>query len=392
VTNHCPLARDLHAQAAHLAGNSLVVAAPGVSAKDLSVTMVGGVLKVTGKTVRASRTHTCNHKYLLPKDVDPNALTASLSDGILTINLPKKKVAGGEARRIPVVGQGDFEESSDGDEPSSRYTVRLACPGLSAKEIQVTAKDRVLKATGSNASTCLCKVFSVPRDADVAEARACAIDGILTVTLPKMAAAPEARNIEVTTSTPTAAQVPLVGAAGGRVPRSPGSGAEPAATGEPATEVVPTPSSPEDRVLDSKAAELLLELDEERTTAEEQEGKPTTEGARAALAAMGFTDASMVGFVIDKYGAADVNACARDLAAVSEWDTLLDDLAEMGFADRTLNKIVMLKHDGDVKRAVRALVEESRLSKLESSNATSEKGDGVQGRGSADEEEDAVMV
>jgi len=77
----------------------------------------------------------------------------------------------------------------------------------------------------------------------------------------------------------------------------------------------------------------------------------------ASLAAMGFTDAGLVQVVLDKHGA-DLAACARDLAAATEWEAQLDDLEEMGFANRELNKALMLKHNGNVKRTVRELVEE----------------------------------
>lgn len=78
----------------------------------------------------------------------------------------------------------------------------------------------------------------------------------------------------------------------------------------------------------------------------------------AALASMGFVDMSMVDIVIEKNGA-DLEACARDLASASEWDALLDDLAEMGFANRELNKSLMFKHGGNVKRTVRELVDDA---------------------------------
>jgi len=86
--------------------------------------------------------------------------------------------------------------------------------------------------------------------------------------------------------------------------------------------------------------------------------KTTPEGVKAALGAMGFRDASMVQIVIEKHGA-DLDACARDLAAATEWDSLLDDLAEMGFEHRDLNRTLLLKHDGNVKRTVKALVEDA---------------------------------
>jgi len=79
-------------------------------------------------------------------------------------------------------------------------------------------------------------------------------------------------------------------------------------------------------------------------------------GVRAELAAMGFTDPAMVECVVAKNGE-DVEACARDLAAATEWDHLLDDLAEMGFANRDLNMSLMLKNSGNLKRTVKDLVE-----------------------------------
>lgn len=84
----------------------------------------------------------------------------------------------------------------------------------------------------------------------------------------------------------------------------------------------------------------------------------TAEAVKAALGAMGFTDTPMVEAVVSKHGA-DLEACARDLAAASEWDSLLDDLAEMGFEDAELNKRLMLKHNGNVKRTVKELVEDA---------------------------------
>jgi len=83
-----------------------------------------------------------------------------------------------------------------------------------------------------------------------------------------------------------------------------------------------------------------------------------TSGTRAQLQAMGFHDAGMIETAIAKHGEADVGACARDLAAAAEWDPLLDDLAEMGFTNRELNKSLMLKHSGNLKRTVKELVEE----------------------------------
>jgi len=86
---------------------------------------------------------------------------------------------------------------------------------------------------------------------------------------------------------------------------------------------------------------------------------PPLDGAdlvKASLKAMGFLDDTMIETALAKHGE-DLEACATALAAASEWDSLLDDLAEMGFEDRELNKTLMLKNDGNIKRTVKALVE-----------------------------------
>ena len=97
-----------------------------------------------------------------------------------------------------------------------------------------------------------------------------------------------------------------------------------------------------------------MALEAQTATSEPQ----TVVAVAEALAQMGFTDKALVEVVLDKHGA-DLNACARDLAAASEWDSLLTDLEEMGFQNRELNKTLLLKHSGNVKQTVRALVEDA---------------------------------
>merc|ERR1719399_2143419 len=94
----------------------------------------------------------------------------------------------------------------------------------------------------------------------------------------------------------------------------------------------------------------------------------TPEGVKAALASMGFDDLSLVEVVIAKHGA-DLDACARDLAAATEWGAAASDaagkhlgmdpadgpdtttpegvkaaLASMGFDDLSLVEVVIAKH------------------------------------------------
>ena len=48
----------------------------------------------------------------------------------------------------------------------------------------------------------------------------------------------------------------------------------------------------------------------------------------------------------------DTDSVVGDLNEVA----MLDDLQEMGFGDRSLNKKLMIKHDGSLKRTVKDLV------------------------------------
>ena len=84
--------------------------------------------------------------------------------------------------------------------------------------------------------------------------------------------------------------------------------------------------------------------------------------ARCTLSAPRLRDApqcaSQAEAALAKHGA-DLDLCASDLAQASEWDSLLEDLAEMGFENRDLNKALMLRHNGNLKRTVKALVEDA---------------------------------
>jgi len=77
---------------------------------------------------------------------------------------------------------------------------------------------------------------------------------------------------------------------------------------------------------------------------------------KATLKSMGFVDDTLIDVVIAKHGE-DIDSCASELATASEWASLLDDLAEMGFEDRKRNTTLMLKNGGNIKRTVRDLIE-----------------------------------
>merc|ERR1719265_1119453 len=105
-----------------------------------------------------------------------------------------------------------------------------------------------------------------------------------------------------------------------------------------------------------KAAEAA-----EAVQAATRDASALKEVAATELAAMGFEDAELVRGVVDKNtGAEGVNLerCVTALTALSEveWDTMLDDLAEMGFDDRALNKKMLVMSDGSINKTVKQLV------------------------------------
>lgn len=67
--------------------NGIKVELPGVSASNLDVNVEGKVLKISGKS---RHNQEFSYSYTLSSNVDTDAITASLKDGLLEIKLPKK--------------------------------------------------------------------------------------------------------------------------------------------------------------------------------------------------------------------------------------------------------------------------------------------------------------
>merc|ERR1712224_845254 len=77
------------------------------------------------------------------------------------------------------------------------------------------------------------------------------------------------------------------------------------------------------------------------------------------LLKMGF-ESKVVQLVLEKHRGTPAHelleSCTRDLVQLSDWDSMLSDLEEMGFSDRELNTQLMVKNNGSVKRTVKDLV------------------------------------
>lgn len=70
-------------------GLSLSIDLPGVKLNDLSVTVTGREVKVSGKR----RDRDFSYVYRISRDYDGDSSTASLEDGVLTLRFPKSATA-----------------------------------------------------------------------------------------------------------------------------------------------------------------------------------------------------------------------------------------------------------------------------------------------------------
>ena len=115
----------------------------------------------------------------------------------------------------------------------------------------------------------------------------------------------------------------------------------------------PTPGGPDP----DAAPTTTLPSDE---TMAEAEAVPKGAAVLVAesLGQMGFADAELVQFVVERNGP-DLDACVNDLATLND-EAGLRDLAEMGFTDAKLNAKLLIKNRGSVKNAVRDLLGELR--------------------------------
>jgi HSP20 family protein len=87
---------------------------PGMSEKDVSVTVKDGILTIRGEkkeekeqkdkdVYRRERAYGSFRRALeLPGEVDANQIAAKFKDGVLTIDLPKTKEAQDKVKQIPV--------------------------------------------------------------------------------------------------------------------------------------------------------------------------------------------------------------------------------------------------------------------------------------------------
>jgi len=91
---------------------------PGVTLKDLDITLEDGVLSIRGEKKEEKEEKTDSDRYhmwerrygafqrsfTLPQAVDAGKISASFENGVLTILLPKTEKAKVQGRKIPIAG------------------------------------------------------------------------------------------------------------------------------------------------------------------------------------------------------------------------------------------------------------------------------------------------
>jgi len=187
---------------------ALALSAPGVAPSDLMIEANDDVLTIKGETVLTGFTHFVNHTITTPSDADADAATASSTDGLLVVTLPKKAAAA--PKRIEVSSDAEETPETDAADAATRpYKITLVAAGLAAADVEVSVeKPGVLKVQGETKRTGakISRCFRLPRDADACGASARHVDGILTVTVPKMPKAePKSVAVAVDAAAPMAA-------------------------------------------------------------------------------------------------------------------------------------------------------------------------------------------
>jgi len=188
----------------------VTVPAPGVAPSDFALSVENHRLLLKGETITPTHTHFLNYTVALPDDADAITATATACDGVLTVSLQKKAEA--VPTRVPIEASVDAEttetETAESTEPVLRpYKITLVKPGLAAADIEVLSKPGLLKVEGATKRTgaSVSKVYQVPRDGAVDEATASAVDGVLTIVVPKRKTEPVRIPVNAPSEEPPAA-------------------------------------------------------------------------------------------------------------------------------------------------------------------------------------------
>jgi len=168
---------------------ALSLSAPGVSARDLSVSVTGNVLKIVGESKSHRHSHVVNWQTTIPKNADADAATAETVDGVVHILIPKKAAEAIKQATTRAIAVSAEPEETPSDDEDDAYTLTLPAPGIAASDLSIHFEAGLLKVSGESKRTGarVERVFRAPRDADVVNGNVAAshVDGMLTIVLPK---------------------------------------------------------------------------------------------------------------------------------------------------------------------------------------------------------------
>jgi HSP20 family molecular chaperone IbpA len=157
---------------------------PGIKSSDTKVEIRNGVLSVNAERKIGTNGSAKYAQHFLLKDSDARSedIHANLSDGVLTITIPKKEET--KPFAIPVLSE-YAPPKAENDEKDVRFTVDL--PGVNVRNIKLEISDDTItlhaeRKVFDKVST-IDKYFSVDRaKVDVSAFKAYLTDGVLTIT------------------------------------------------------------------------------------------------------------------------------------------------------------------------------------------------------------------
>lgn len=154
---------------------------PGIRSSDAKVELRDGVLTVEAERKFADKRTTKHIQHFVIKEqpIDIDQLRASLSDGVLTITVPKKPDA--KPIDIPVATEYPPEKTEDVKE----LRLALDLPGVRASDLRLEFRDGTitLHAERKDRASCIDKIFYVDQArVDPESFKAFMIDGVLTIT------------------------------------------------------------------------------------------------------------------------------------------------------------------------------------------------------------------
>jgi len=152
-------------------GYEYTMTVPGIRPADLTLEVCEDVMRIAFP--RGER------RLRLPRDAEAGEASATLEHGLLVLSIPRRA-----ALTIAI-------EAAEVQPAEGAYTVRLEVPGIKTDDLSVAVQGGELavsgKSTRAGYAYAVDRRFSLPCDADYAATTASHLDGVLTLSMPKLA-------------------------------------------------------------------------------------------------------------------------------------------------------------------------------------------------------------